>query len=465
VNGSRSSTSRLATFFAVSLLALSSAPLRADALDDYARGRMEQLRLPGMAVAVFRNGEVSTMRTWGSADREKNVPVARDTVFELGSLTKQFTAVAVMILAEEGKLTLDESIARYLPEVPEAWAKITVRNLLTHSSGIQEYLARPDLAKRVHAAANQEEVTRLLFEGLPLEFGPGDTWAYSNSGYLLLGSIIERTSGMTYSGFLEKRIFAPLGMRSTRAGDPAKAPKRAVGYDWEGKFVRRDPVPANAFSAGAIVSTIADMARWEAALHAGKLLTKESWKEVWTPLALSHGGTPPFSYGFGWVIDRRHGGPVVLHSGGTAGFSSAIRRYPTEGTAVIVLANRGDRMIDHVAMEIAAIADPDLGRVRQKDPGPMRSARLHRAVKDLLNGTPDAELFTPAMQLFLRTESGRGMWKWIASHGDLRSFRFVEGEPDGNDFVVRYAARLGDAEYSFTVTITRQGAIAQIYWW
>lgn len=456
-----------ARFAIAALLALILVPqTRADALDDYARDRMKQLGFPGLAVAVVRNGEVARMRTWGLADVAKKTPVTRDTVFELGSLSKQFTAVAVMMLAEEGKLRIDESIARYLPEVPGAWAKITIRNLLTHSAGVKEYLADAELAGRVHAAANHDEVGRLLLEGLPLEFAPADTWSYSNSGYLLLGRIVERTSGMTYGGFLEQRIFAPLGMSASGISDGSKRKNAARGYGLDdGKFVPRDPVPPNAFAAGGVVSTIADMARWDAALRAGKLLTKESWEEIWTPLALSRGGTPPFSYGFGWVIDRHHGETVVLHSGGTPGFSSAIRRHLGTGTSVVVLANRGDRIVDHLAMELGALLVPELARTTMDDPDRVRSVYLHRALKNLIRGRPEPELLTPEMQLFLATASGRGLFAWIASHGNLTSFAFAEGERDGESRILRYRVRLDETPYWFTITLTKTGKIAQIYWW
>lgn len=456
---------RLTILAALSLCAASAA--RADAIDDYVKERMRQLRLPGLALVVARDGAVVTTRTYGSADLARKAPVTRDTVFELGSVTKQFTAMAVMMLVEEGKVSLDASIATYLPDVPDHWRRITVRHLLTHSSGIQEYLSVPDLAEKVHAAADHDEITRILFESLPLEFAPGDTWAYSNSGYLLLGNIIERVSGKSYWEFLRERVFEPLEMRSTRSSDPrAKIRNRAAGYGWaEGRFEAREPVAENAYAAGAIVSTIQDMARWEAALHSRRLLKEASYEEMWTPLSLSRGGTPPFSYGFGWVIDRHHGEPVVLHSGGTPGFSSAIHRYLKDGVSVIVLANAGDRIVDHLALDIAGLAVPELARGRSSDPDRVRTARLLRAMRDLIGGEPDPELFTPAMQLFLRTAAGRGLWEWVGSHGELKALTYAGFDLAGDDAKLRYRARLGDALVWFSITVTKRGEIAQIYWW
>jgi CubicO group peptidase (beta-lactamase class C family) len=179
---------------------------RADTFDDYVAGQMQSLRLPGLALSVVRDGKVARVRTYGKANLELDTPVTRDTVFELGSVTKQFTAVAVMMLVEDGRLRLDDSIAAHLPEVPDAWRAITVRHLLTHSSGLREYLAIPGLADQAHAL-DHRGMTRLFASRIPLEFSPGDTWAYSNTGYLLLGDIIERASGQSYWELLRARVF------------------------------------------------------------------------------------------------------------------------------------------------------------------------------------------------------------------------------------------------------------------
>jgi CubicO group peptidase (beta-lactamase class C family) len=456
------------TLAVVVVLAAAPATARADAIDDYIGERTRELRLPGVAIAVVRDGEVGTIRSYGIANLELDVPVTNDTVFEIGSVTKQFTAVALMMLVEEGKVRLDDSITKHLPQLPVGWRAITVRHLLTHSSGIQEYLSVPGLPDQAHAARSHDEMSRLLGTRLKLEFKPGETWAYNNSGYLLLGNIIERASGRTYWEFLRERIFAPLGMNATRSSDPrALIPRRAAGYGWhDASFVNRDALHENAYSAGAIVSTIADMARWAAAVQESKLLSQQSWDEMWTPLAVSRSSAPPFSYGFGWVIDREHGSRAILHSGGTPGFSAAIRQYLDKRLAVIVLTNHGDRILDHLPMEIAGIVAPQLAREQATaDPDPARSERLKAALRGLLSGKPDAKLFTPAMQLFLKTSSGRGLSEWIASHGELKSLTYSQTETADENSTLRYRAVLGDAHLWFSFTVTRDEKIAQVSWW
>lgn len=450
------------------MLFVAGSSARGDAIDDYVSERMRELRLPGLALAVVRDGQVLITRSYGSADLEMNAPVTAETVFELGSVTKQFTAAAVMLLVEEGKVGLDDSIAKHLSQLPAGWRGITVRHLLNHSSGIQEYLTVPGLPVAAHAAESFDEMTGLLGKRLKLEFAPGETWAYSNSGYLLLGNIVERASGQSYWEFLRNRIFTPLGMKATRSSDPrAVIPQRAAGYGWrEGRFENRAALSENAQGAGAIVSNIGDMARWEAGLHRGELLRKASWEQIWTPLRVSSSPVAPFSYGFGWVVDWEHGKRAVFHSGGTPGFSSAFRRYPEEGLAVIVLTNHGDRILDHLPVEIAGLVEPALARAQSAtDPNPERSERLTKALRAVLSGKPDPKHLTPAMQLFLKTTSGSGLSEWVASHGELKSLTYSQTERAGENDTLRYRAVVGDAHLWFSFTLTKDGKIAQLVWW
>lgn len=440
-------------------------PARPDALDTLITARMHQRKLPGVAVAVVERGRPITMRHYGAASLELETPVTSDTVFELGSLSKQFTAAAILMLAEEGKIQLDSSISQYLADVPQTWKPITIRHLLTHSSGIQEYLAVAGLPEEAHAV-DHEAMTRLFFERLRLEFRPGETWAYSNSGYLLLGNIIERVSGRSYWTFLKEKLFKPCGMSATRSSDPrAVIRNRARGYGVEnGVYVNRNPLSQNAYSAGAIVSTLRDMARWEAALHSRKLLSPQSYREMWRPLQLAGGAPPPLNYAFGWVTDTRGNDRYVMHSGGTPGFSSAISRNLDSGISAIVLANHGDRILDDLALEVTRIARPSRDAV-VADPDPQQTVHLARVAAGLWSGVPELTAFTPAMRQFLSTDSGRGLFQWVASHGQIESLSFA-GADKGNGYEsLRYRANTSNGELSLTFAVTPDGQIAQVYWW
>lgn len=443
---------------------------RADDLDDYLRAQMRQLHIPGLSVAVVRDGRIARARGYGLADVELNSPATEDTVFEIGSISKQFTGVAIMMLVEEGKVGLDDKITSYLAGVPEAWSTVTVRQLLTHSSGIQEYLSVPGLfSDTARPGISHDDIAKMFFERLPLEFRPGETWAYSNSGYLLLGNIVEKASGKSYWEFLDERIFKPLAMNATRSSEPtAIIPNRASGYEWHNnKLENRVALTENAYAAGSIVSTVRDMAKWDAALYTENLLKKSSLDQMWTVYKAGGGATAPVNYGFGWELNTYHGHRVISHSGGTPGFSSVIYRFVDDRLTVIVLTNHADRVIDHLAIDVAGIYIPALARPKGAsiDPDAKTSQELKTALLDLFEGKPDPALFTPAMQLFLRTSIGKELWQWLAADGKIKSFNFSEREGTNDERILRYKAVLGNATRWFTFTVTADGRIAQIFWW
>jgi D-alanyl-D-alanine carboxypeptidase len=440
----------------------------ADALDDYIHSQMRVLHIPGLSLAVVQDGKIVKTRGYGLASIESNAPATEDSVFEIGSVTKQFTATALLMLVEEGKVGLDEPIARYLSGVPKAWSAITVRQLLTHSSGIENYLAVPGLPDTSRPGLSHDDIAKIFFEGLKLEFQPGETWSYSNSGYLLLGNIIEKTSGKSYWEFLAERIFKPLGMNETRSSEPrAIIPNRASGYQWQkDKLENRPALTENAYAAGSIVSTVRDLVKWDAALSTGKLLRPASFDQMWTPFKARGGKTAPVNYGFGWFIDTYHGRRVIAHTGGTLGFSSALYRFADEKLTVILLTNHSDRVIDHLAIDIAGLYVPALARPKRAgEPEPEISPKLKTALTGLFEGKPDPSLFTPAMQVFLKTGTGQGLWPWVGSDGPLESFTFSEQEEAGGEQILRYKTVLGSATLWCSFTVTDDGHIAQINWW
>ena len=456
-------------FVAFLFLVCAWGPANAAPTDDYVAAQMRQLHIPGLSLAVVRDGQVIKSHGYGLANVELNSPVTADTVFELGSITKQFTATATMMLVEEGKLGLDDKISKYLAGVPEAWSEITIRHLLTHSSGIQNYLAVPNFPDIHRDGLSHDEITKLFFQRLQLEFPPGETWAYSNSGYLLLGNIIEKVSGKSYWQFLDERIFKPLGMNATRNSEPAAIiTNRARGYEWHNqKLENRPPLAENAYAAGSIVSTARDMAKWDAALYSEELLKRSSFAQMWTPYQAKGKALAPFNYGFAWFVDTYHGHRVIAHSGGTPGFSSVIYRFVDDKFTVIILTNHADRVIDHLAIDIAGMYVPALARGKRAgvEPDAKTSQMLKQAMSDLIAGKPDAARFTPAMQLFLTTVTGKGIWQWAGADGEMKSFAFSESEAEGPSRILRYQAVLGEATHWFSFTITPEGRIAQINWW
>ena len=447
---------------------------RADEVDVYVETQIKNLHIPGASLAVVRHGKIIKSKGYGFADLQSNAPATPQTVYEIGSMTKQFTAVAVMMLAEEGKLRTDDKITKYFPDAPAWWNQITVRHLLTHTSGIQNHVAVPDYMNIFRTSLtgkespSRDEIVKEFYK-LPSEFAPGETWAYDNTGYYLLGIIIEKASGKNYWQFLDERIFKPLGMNSTRNTDVKMiVPNRAAGYGWMTDHWENRPVlaPFVAFSAGSVLSTVEDLAKWDAALYTEKLLKKSSLEKMWTPARTNDGGLAAVDYGFGWFIEKYRGRRDILHSGGTPGFSSVMHRFADDNLAIIMLTNRADAILDQLALEIAGMYEPKLKySATVKDAAPETTEKLKNTMRGLFEGKYDAASFTPAMSVHLKTATGKSFFEWYASHGTIDVFTFLERERLETADILRYKVLLGKNPYRFSFKLTKDGKIAQIYCW
>jgi CubicO group peptidase (beta-lactamase class C family) len=345
-------------FLSVMLLVVCVGSSRADAVDDLVRDEMNHHPVPGLALEIIRDGKPIKTAGYGFANLELRTPVTPETVFEIGSVTKQFTAAGILLLAQDGKLSVDDKISRYLENVPAAWSNITLRHLLTHTSGIRNYTGLDGFEMTRHLTQGQF-VRKIGAE--PAIFPPGGNWAYCNTGFNLLGFIIENVSGEDYWRFMRERIFGPLGMSCTTNRDPRGIiPNRAAGYETDraGNYINRDYDLTDIFSAGAIVSTVGDLAKWNASLDAKTLLTEATEQQMWTPVRLNNGSA--HDYGFGWFLNPLNGHRNIGHSGSTSGFSASIQRFPDDHLAIIVLTNSNE---DGVATRIAkAIALIYLGK-------------------------------------------------------------------------------------------------------
>jgi uncharacterized protein (TIGR03067 family) len=320
-----------------------------DEIDDYVRGQMRQHDIPGLALAVLSHGQVSKAAGFGNANIEWDAPVDKDTAFEIGSVTKQFTASAVLLLADEGTVGLDDSVAKYVHDLPRAWQKVTLRQLLTHTSGIRNYQEAGN-----YSIENNYSFRDLvqLSATLPPTAAPGEKWDYSNTGYVLLGAVIESVSGRSYEAFLQDRFFIPLHMSNTRINDRrAVLAHRASGYSRQnGRWVNVPPQPI-ATSAGGVVSTGQDMAKWDMALDSDFPLKLSIRRQLWTGSKDSRGVETP--YGMGWFVTSVAGRRVVEHSGATPGFSAAVCRSLDDRVTAIVLTNSDNGAAADIARRIA----------------------------------------------------------------------------------------------------------------
>jgi CubicO group peptidase (beta-lactamase class C family) len=312
---------------------------RADAVEDLVAAEMGNQGTVGVACLVIQEGRPPRGIYRGMANLEWNEPVTAETVFEIGSVTKQFTAAGILLLAQDGKLDIDDKIARHLSNTPASWSGITLRHLMTHTSGITNYDSLDGFELRLRLTQDKF-IKRLATQ--PLVFQPGESWSYCNSGFNLLSYVIENASGTNYWAFLDQRIFQPLGMIHTTRRDPRLIiPRRAAGYEKsKNGLVHRNSDLTDLLGAGAIVSTVEDLAKWNAALNGDTLLNAESKRVAWTPVKLNNGETR--DYGFGWHLKPLDGHVNIGHSGSTSGFSASFQRFPDDKLTVVVLSNTDD---------------------------------------------------------------------------------------------------------------------------
>jgi CubicO group peptidase (beta-lactamase class C family) len=451
---------RLICILAAALLA---GGARADRVDDVLRREMEAQHIPGATLVVVRNGKAVDTRAYGKVDLERGVKARPEHLFEIGSITKQFTATGILMLRDAGKLSLDDAVSKYLPDLPEAWRPVTLYQLLTHTSGVPNITEQP--AFRWDRDYTFAEGVALLADK-PLDFAPGSQWKYSNTGYILLGKVIEAASGQSYAGFIRDRIFKPLGMDASRMADPREiVPDRALGYAWDGGTLWNAPLlHAIAGGAGAILSNLRDLAKWDAALDSERLLKKETLEQMWTPAHLTGGGTA--NYGFGWAIGTRNGHRVVDHAGGTPGFSTMIRRYRDDHLSIILLTNRGAVDTGRLVDAIAGILDPALKPAEEKpgkDPDPAFTTRLKGMVENLLSEKPDVSPFAPQMAAALTPGVLAQVRRDVGSRGPLNDLAFLSEKDTPAGTARRYRATFGTTPFVLTAVVAEDGRIAGLF--
>lgn len=328
--------------------------------DEYIRLMILKKPIPGVSVAVLKEGKVLKMQSYGLANIETHSPATSQSVYKLASLSKQFIAAAVMLLQQSGKIDLDSPINKYLDSLPAAWQSISVRNLLNHTSGLVRDLPDWDPLK---VRPLSEDIKAIY--SLPLEFAPGTQWDYSNMNYYVLAAIIEKVTGTNWGEWISRHIFIPSRMRQTRTCSMIDlVPNRVSGYEkistgWKNADIWLALWPSSAF-----LSSITDLAKWDRMLWSDKLLTVGSKKQMWTATKLSDGKYA--HYGLGWFIDSVNNHLRVHHSGSVPGFRSDFERYPKYKLSVIVLTNSGGANAERMAQNIAGFFVPALKPVPPK---------------------------------------------------------------------------------------------------
>jgi D-alanyl-D-alanine carboxypeptidase len=405
----------IAAAFAASLPATNPAPTISAAqrqqIDTLVGATMRHQHLPGMSLAIARNGAVLYASGYGYRDVQKRLPADSGTVYNIASMTKQFTATAILLLQEDGKLSVGDSLARYLPDYRYA-RQITLREMLNHTSGIPDYSIVENVPHRATAAQFVD-----LIKDTPLDFPPGSRFEYSNTNYVILGMIVEKVSGESYGDFLARRVFQPLGMHATSARMiPQDVPDGAVGYTYaDGKIVT-SPQTADdlGYGDGTIDSSVTDLVRWDAALDNGRVLNRSSWSAM-TFSPLSHGYGMRGGYGFGLDLAHLYGRRYIFHQGLNGGFAGENATFPDDGLEIAALSN-GDpfdedlffrRVVSIVEPPTAAEAAADLESATGQDP--VVTKKVMSLLAAMQRGTIDREAVTADYAHMLTPAAARQM--------------------------------------------------------
>jgi CubicO group peptidase (beta-lactamase class C family) len=435
---------------------------REDRIDAFVRSEMARQGIPGAAVAVVRKGEVIKARGYGEANVEHRVPVKPETLFQSGSLGKMFTAAAVMLLAEEGRVGLDDSVRRHLPDAPPSWEAITIRHLLTHTSGIPDYTPGTIDFRRDYSDG---ELRRIAYALKP-EFRPGSRWSYSNTAYDLLGLIVGRVSGRFYGDLLQERVFGPLGMKTAQVISEEKiVPNRAAGYRLaEGELRNQEWVAPglNTLASGSLYLSILDWIAWERGVRSGAILKPESWEEVYEPVRLNSGRTYP--YGFGWSLEDIAGRRVREHGGSWQGFQTRLRRYLDEDLTIVVLANLAQARTEPLVDGIAAIVDPALACLEPTplpDAEPRVTERLRKLLAAAAAGTLSPEEIAYAGAGFF-PDAASEYREMLRGLGEPRALTLFERRELGDDLVFKYEAAYADRRFDVRLGLAPDGKVSEL---
>jgi D-alanyl-D-alanine carboxypeptidase len=324
---------------------------RSDNIDDFIRDQMTRQNIPGLSLAVVKDGTIVKAAGYGVADRKRQTATTPETVYKIASVSKQFIAAGIMLLVQEGRLGLDDPITKYLDGAPVAWTGVTIRHLLTHTSGLVREAPGFD-ASRIQSDA---DVIRTAY-GSPLRFAPGEKCEYSNLPYFILAEIIHKVSGRAWTEYLREKVFEPVGMQSTYPTNTReRVPNRATGYTDNDRLTPADEWAALRPS-GAFLSTVLDLAKWDAALYTDRILTDASRRQMWTAVTLNDGSS--CEYGFGWLVGTLRGRKLIHHGGGMPGTRSYFARFVDDRLSIIVLMNLNDVDITSIVNGVAALSLP-----------------------------------------------------------------------------------------------------------
>jgi len=442
------------------------------AIDHYVDAEMRREHVVGIAMGIYNRGQILLAKGYGMANIELNVPVKAETIFQSGSVGKQFTSAAIMMLVEEGKIGLDDSIVKYFPNAPPSWQAIRVKNLLSHTSGLSEYetdeRAGPTGPFYIRLDFTEDELVNKV-EALPIEFKPGDKWDYRNTNYMLLGVIIHKVTGSFYTDYLQQRVFTPLGMSSTRLISEADiVPNRSSGYETKGDKIQNQSWVSPTFNStadGALYFNVLDLAKWDAALYGTKLLKQASLDQTWTVFSLNDGKPNSANYGFGWEITSVNGHKQIDHGGAWQGFRCHILRYPDDSVSVVVLANSDSASPEQFAHVIAGIVNPALELpklVAIEDKQPELARRLGALLDQIAAGKDVRDQLSPKLAALFTPDVNEYVIRKVKPIWPSDKMTLVSRKESDGITVSRYRIVKGDESRIVRFGLGADGKVATI---
>jgi CubicO group peptidase (beta-lactamase class C family) len=435
---------------------------------------MANQKIPGLAVGIYSRGEILLVKGYGQANVEHDVAVKPETVFQTGSVGKQFVSAAMMMLVEGGKISLDDSLTKYFPDGPATWKPILIKNLLSHTSGLSEYESEERTGPKgpfyMRLDFTEDELVTKI-EALPIESAPGEKWDYRNTNYFLLGVLIHKITGKPYYEFLDERIFKLLGMASTRLiNERDIVPNRAAGYELDNGQLKNQEWVSPTFNStadGTLYSNVLDIAKWDAALYGTQLLKQSSLDRIWTVYPLNDGKPNPAGYGFGWMIAQQNDHERIEHGGAWQGFTCRIARYPDDSLTVVVFANLD---ADHanlgpIAHVIAGLADPPLLPAKLApiaDTQPALTAALLKLLDQLVAGqdVPSQSADGPAARIIPDSKSVRARLANLWPGGTLAPVKRMPAPNPGSEPTSVFRLSKGDDAVLIFIDSTSDGRIS-----
>jgi CubicO group peptidase (beta-lactamase class C family) len=435
-------------------------------VDALVQTEIKRQHIPGLVLGVYSEGKITKTRGYGVANVEWDIPVQPDTVFQSGSVGKQFVATAVMMLVEEGKVGLDDSVRKYFPDAPEAWNSITVRNLLSHTSGLGEYESdertKPGEPFYLRLDFTEQQLYKNI-AAMPLDFKPCERWSYRNTNYVLLGMLIHRVTGESYGDFLQSRIFKPLGMTSTRIiSEEDIIPRRAAGYRLvDGELKNQEWVSPtfNSTADGALYFTVLDLSKWDAALYTEKLVRRSTLEQMWASMTCTDGKKYP--YGFAWWVQESNGHRLLEHGGAWQGFTADISRYVDDRFTVVVLTNLDSDHSDprRIAHGVAMLYLPDLRMKPIADTAPQVGVLLRTTLAELVATKVNLDSFAPEGRSAWMPERIKSLGERLKSFGPVKSLSLLESKSEDGSHHYKYRIEFADGPMMVDLNLNRDNKI------